>query len=220
MNELSIQEVPATYFLLLANILFSISGFQNHQVFNQFKFDIFSIVKFKDYKRMLTSGFLHANWMHLFFNMYVLYIFGRNVEFAYGTLAFSVIYMGSLIAGSLVSYFINRHNMSYTAVGASGAVSGIVFAFIAADPTAQLGLLFIPFYIDGWIFGLGYLAYSIYGMRNKRDNIGHEAHLGGSIAGMLIAVAFYPHLLFENYQVMLLMVAVIIIAFFGRKHVR
>lgn len=219
MNGLAIQDTPVTYFLLLVNILFSISGFQNYQIFNQYKFDIFSIVKYKDYKRMITSGFLHANWMHLFFNMYVLYIFGRSVEYAYGTLAFSVIYGGSLIAGSLVSYFINRHNTSYTAVGASGAVSGVVFAYIAADPTAQLGLLFIPFYIDGWIFGLAYLFYSTYSMRNRRDNIGHEAHLGGSIAGMLIAVAFYPHLLFENYQIMLLTFAIVIIAFYGRKYI-
>lgn len=199
MNELSIQEVPATYFLLLANILFSISGFQNHQVFNQYKFDIYSITKFKDYKRLITSGFLHADWMHLIFNMYVLYSFGKGIEANFGTVGFITIYVASLIFGSLLSLFFHRNNTSYTAVGASGAVSGILFAFIAiAGPEDRIYMFLLPFPIYPWVFGIIYLLISMYGIKTQRDNIGHEAHFGGAIAGMLVAIAFIPEILEYN----------------------
>jgi hypothetical protein len=99
----------------------------------------------------------------------------------------------------LLSLFIHRYDSSYSSVGASGAVSGVIYASIAVFPGMKMGFFFIPISIPAWIFGLGYVAYSIYGIRSRRDNVGHESHLAGALIGMLLAVAMFPAALTENY---------------------
>jgi membrane associated rhomboid family serine protease len=183
--------------LIAANVLFSYRGFKNHTFFNAYKFEIDPILVRKDYKRLITSGFLHVDWIHLFFNMYTLYAFSGVLETFLGWPIFLVIYFASLIGGDLLALFIHRNHHHYSAVGASGAVSGVIFATIALFPHAELRVFFIP--MPSWLFGILFVAGSMYGIKSKRDNIGHDAHLGGALIGMLVAILFMPQVLQVNY---------------------
>ena len=117
-----------------------------------------------------------------------------------GHAQFLLIYLVALLGGNLLSLWVNRRNYHYSAVGASGAVSGIVFAAVILFPDMRLGILFIPIGIPGWIFALLYTAYSIYGVRSRLGNVGHDAHLGGGIAGALVLIALYPELLSYSWK--------------------
>ena len=202
MNETSIIAV----LLILINLIFTYQGLRNQDFFDRFKFDVDHILVHKDYKRLITSGFLHVSWLHFIFNMYTLYIFSGNIESHLGILTFIIIYFSSLIGGNLFSLFVHRNHGDYTAVGASGAISGIVFASIILSPGMELSLLFIPIYIPAWLFGLIYVMYTIYGVKSKRDNIGHEAHLGGLIIGTLIALIMDPTILINNTFTVLIII--------------
>ena len=136
--------------------------------------------------------------------MLSLYFFSFGVGSSFGLLSYLLIYFVSLVGGNLFSLYIHRHNASYSAVGASGAVSGIIFASIAVFPNMGIGLLFLPIHIPAWIFGILYVLYSIYGIKSKKDNIGHEAHLGGALIGMITAIALRPQVLSINYLPILL----------------
>src|SRR5690606_9390384 len=158
------------------------------------------IIHNKDYKRMVISGFLHVDINHLVFNMLTLFFFGPIVDATLGTYQFIVLFMASLLGGNMLSLYMQRANYAYSAVGASGAISGVVFAAIALIPNLKLNLIILPFFdIPGWLFGLAYVLYSIYGMRAQRDNIGHEAHLGGGITGVLVALIYMPQIVISNY---------------------
>lgn len=185
--------------IIIVNVWTSYLGLKKPAVFEKYAFRVDKILVNKDYKRLVTSGFLHVSWVHLIFNMITLYFFSNGLETAIGEARFLLVYAGSLIGGNLFALFIHRNHADYTAVGASGAISGIVFASIALFPGIQLGLLGLPFYIPGWIYGLLYVLYSIYGIRSQRDHIGHEAHLGGGVIGLGIALAMYPGVLKINY---------------------
>lgn len=183
--------------IIIVNVVVSLSAFKNRNVFNSFSFDVGEILARKDYKRMISSGFIHLDYTHLIFNMLSFYFFAGIVENLLGTLPFLLVYFGSLLAGNFLSLWLNKANSFYRAVGASGAVSGIIFAAIVLKPGMIL-LLFFAIPIPGWAFALGYIAYSIFGMRNKMDNIGHEAHLGGAILGLFLALYYRPSMLIEN----------------------
>ncbi len=190
--------------IIVINLIVSWRGFQDPRAFQTGVFEVGRVLRDKEYHRLLTSGFLHVSWSHLLFNMLSLYFFAGNVEGYLGSLNFLLIYMGSLIGGNLFSLFIHRHNPVYRAVGASGAVSGVIFAAIALFPGMELAFIFIPIPFPAWLFGLGFVLYSIYGIRSQRDNIGHEAHLGGAIIGLLIALALRPEMFFTNMLPVLL----------------
>ena len=106
--------------------------------------------------------------------------------------------MGSLVGGNLLALLFHRNNSSYRAVGASGAVSGVVYAAIAFFPGMELAFIFVPVPFPAWIYGIGFILYSLYGIGSQRDNIGHEAHLGGAIAGLLIAIGLEPSVMETN----------------------
>jgi hypothetical protein len=136
--------------------------------------------------------------MHLIFNMVALSSFAAGLEGLMGIPKLLMVYVGSLVSGNLLSLFINRNNSAYTAVGASGAVCGLVYASIALFPEMEVSLLLLPVYIPGWVFGLLYTIYTIYGIRRGRDNIGHEAHLGGGLTGMLMVLVMFPEVIRVN----------------------
>jgi membrane associated rhomboid family serine protease len=186
------------YALIAVNVLFSLKGFNDRLFFRQNLFSISDIIVHKQYKRLLTSGFLHVDWTHLLFNMFALYSFGQLLLQLVGQVQFFTIYFVSLLGGNLLSLFINRHKGHYSAVGASGAVSGVIFACIAIYPEVGIYLFFIPIAIPGWVFGPAFILISIFGMKRQSDNIGHEAHLGGAIIGMLVTIALNPVLLELN----------------------
>ena len=202
--------------LIVANVLFSMKGFDDYSFLDKYKFQI-GRIKGDEKIRMLTSGFLHVDWMHLGFNMYALYIFGDFVGKNLGTIPFLIIYFGSLIAGSLYTLYYHKDEHYYSAVGASGAVSGIVYSSILVFPDMQL-LLFFAIPIPGYIFGVGYLLYSIYGMKKQVGNIGHAAHLGGAIGGFILTLVLRPELFSTNTVfVILLAIPIILVLLFGDK---
>lgn len=177
----------------------SYRGLSDQKYLDQYSFHVDSILIRKDYKRLLTSGFVHASWMHLIFNLIAFHSFSTSIEIVLGTTKYLVIYFGSLIGGNLFALFIHRNHGDYSAVGASGAVSGLVFAAIGLFPGMEIGLLFLPYRIPSWLYGLLYVLYSLYGIKSQRDNIGHEAHLGGGLVGLLITCMFTPGIVFDNF---------------------
>ncbi len=184
--------------ILITNVLVSYLGFKDRNFFQKFAFEIDPILIGKDFKRLVTSGFLHVGWTHLLFNMVTFYFFSYRLEGLLGMANFLMIYFASLLGGNLLSLFIHRNHGDYSAVGASGAVCGLIFATIALYPGMDIGLIFIPVYIPSWLFGLLFVLLSVYGIKAQRDNIGHEAHLGGGLVGMLVAIALYPQMLSLN----------------------
>ncbi|MDI9858519.1 rhomboid family protein [Flectobacillus roseus] len=186
-------------------LVFTYQGFRDFLFFDKYKFHVFPVLLQKDYKRLLTSGFLHVDWLHFFFNMYSLYVFSGLTINIFGEAKFLILYLGSIVGGNLISVLIHRKDDGYTSVGASGGVFGIMFASIAVFPDMGLRIMFIPISLPAWIFGLLYLGVSIYGIKSNKDNIGHDAHLGGAIIGMLLAILFIPEILQENLWVILLL---------------
>lgn len=203
--------------IIVATVLFSYKGFNDYSFFEKYKFQVTRILNGEKF-RMFTSGLLHADWMHLIFNMYALYLFGDIVVFRLGVVPFLAIYLGSLLAGSLYSLSYHKNEPYYSAIGASGAVSGIVYASILLYPQMELFLFFIPIPIKGYIFGVIYLLYSMYGMKKQLGNIGHSAHLGGAIGGFALTLAFYPNVFMQNTtMVIALSIPILILLLFGKK---
>lgn len=202
--------------IIIANVLFSMKGFDDYHFFEKYKFQIHKI-SIGEKIRMISAGFLHADWMHLGFNMYALYLFGGIVSSMLGIFSFLLIYFGSLLAGNLFTYFYHKDEPYYSAVGASGAVSGIVYASILLFPDMKL-LLFFAIPMPGYVFGVGYLLYSIYGMKKQSGNIGHAAHLGGAIGGFAITLLLVPSLFLTNtIFVVLLAIPIFFLLLFGSK---
>lgn len=178
----------------------SFIGFQNPAFFEKYKFNVSAVVYKKEYIRLLSAGFLHADITHLLFNMLTLYFFGPIVLEAFGDIGFVIIYIGSILLGNLFSLYLYKNQGWYSAIGASGGVSGILFAAIAIFPQIGIYFFFIPIPIPGYIFGLLYFGYSVYSMINQRagDNIGHAAHMGGAVLGLVYAVAVEPAQAVQN----------------------
>jgi len=130
--------------------------------------------------------------------MATLYFFSDVLDSVYGITIYLSIYFGSLMGGNLLALFVHKNHGDYRAVGASGAITGLIFAAIALFPGMKLNPMFIPIGIPSWLFGIAYVLSSIYGIKSDRDNIGHEAHLGGGVAGLMIAVFFFPQSITEN----------------------
>jgi membrane associated rhomboid family serine protease len=185
--------------LIILNFFVSYRGFVNFLFFDNYKFEVDKILVNRDYKRLVTSGFLHVGWSHLIFNMISLYFFAGLLEAQLGGLYFAIIYFASLIGGDLLALLVHRQHGDYSAVGASGAVCGIIFASIALFPGFGISFFGLPFSIPGWLYGVLFVAYSIYGIKSNKNNIGHEAHLGGALVGMLVALIIYPSAILENY---------------------
>ncbi|HUV36319.1 MAG TPA: rhomboid family intramembrane serine protease [Patescibacteria group bacterium] len=180
--------------IIAANGYLSYRGFSDRAFFERYIFHIERIVSYREPVRIVSSAFLHANWPHLIFNMFALYTFSAGVQRVFGIAGYLLIYFGSLVAGSLLALYIHRGHGAYRAVGASGAVSGVVFASIVAYPHSSIMFLLLPVPIPAWLFGIGFVLISIFGIGVRAGNIGHEAHLGGAIAGVVLALLLRPEL--------------------------
>jgi membrane associated rhomboid family serine protease len=207
----------ATLVVITANVLVSLKGFNNYSFFERYKFGI-AAIQAGQKERMVTSGFLHVDLAHLFLNMFTLYFFADVVISWFGSLKFLIIYFISLAAGSLLALFFHRDEPYYSAVGASGAVTGILYASILLQPNDPLYFIFLPTVgIPAYILGVGYLMYSIYGMKKRLGNIGHTAHFGGAIGGYATTILFKPDLLFTDTLMVILLAIPIIILFAMEK---
>lgn len=197
--------------IILVNGLVSWKGFEDISFFRKLEFHIGSIRSGEQY-RMFTSAFLHADIPHLAFNMLTLYFFAPYVCEYIGNFSFLLVYCASLLFGSLLTLLFHKDDYNYRAIGASGAVTGIVYSAILLEPR-----ILIYGFIPGYLFGIAYLLYSIYGMRAKNDNIGHTAHFGGAIGGYVITIMKYPPVMYYNGLSIILLAVPIIILFIMAK---
>jgi membrane associated rhomboid family serine protease len=201
--------------IIVINVLISYKGFNDLSFFRKYEFHVGSI-RSGEQIRMLSSGFLHADLTHLIFNMLTLWFFAPVVISFLGAIPFVLVYFGSLIFGSLLTMVFHKNDYGYRAVGASGAVTGVLYSAILLQPDMMLGIFFvIP--MPAYIFGILYLLYSIYGMKAKNDNIGHTAHFGGAVGGYVITLLREPTLLVDHTLMVVLLAIPIVILFVMEK---
>lgn len=192
-----------TIILLLAGLV-TYKGLQDNTFLDRHAFEVDPILIDGEYLRLFSSGFLHSGWLHFGFNMIALLSFSSSLEIIYGFGQFSILYIASLIGGNLLALYIHRNHGDYSAVGASGAVSGVVLSYLVLFPNSEIGFILIPISIKSWIFGLLFVIISIFGIKSQSDNIGHEAHLGGGIIGVLLTPLFAPDNLTIHWWMMAL----------------
>jgi membrane associated rhomboid family serine protease len=184
-----------TLLIVLFTTLVSISAFGKPTVIDQFIFDPVTINRRQQWYRFFTCGLIHADWEHLLFNMLSLFLFGQMVESAFqsdilfgeqGKLFYALLYLSALFLSLVPTFWQERENRYYRSLGASGAVSAIVFVGILFNPTAKIGLFLIPPIIPGYIFGPLYLLLSAWLGKRGGDQINHSAHISGAIAGVVL----------------------------------
>jgi membrane associated rhomboid family serine protease len=191
--------MPLTWIIIAVTAVVSIAAFYNRSLEYQYILNPYIVHRRKEWWRLLTSGFLHGDFGHLFFNMFSLFIFGQGVEAYFheifgqkANLFYLVLYLSGIIVANLPDTFTKKNNSGYNALGASGGVSSIVFAFIMFQPTAKMGVMPLPPIIPAWIFGILYLLYSRYMAQKQYDNIGHTAHMWGALWGVVFMVITFP----------------------------
>lgn len=201
-----------TLSIIAANVIISMKGFKDYSFFEKYKFNIGGIRRGEQF-RMLSSGFLHMDFSHLLFNMLTLYFFANVVLSSVGAINFILIYLASLFVGNLLSFYFHKNELHYSAIGASGAVSGILYSAILFYPNMSLYLFFIPIPMPAWLFGILYLLYSIYGMKKSIGNIGHDAHFGGALAGYFLTILIVPSLIETQLWIVTLLLVPLLLLF-------
>lgn len=191
------MEIPVTYALIAITCVVSWIAFNNRKLADRLILWPPAIDKHKQYDRLLTYGFIHADFMHLLFNMITLYFFGTQIEAlmtdAVGIWVYPVFYLSALVVSILPTYLKNQHNPNYLSLGASGAVSAVLFAFILVAPWQLIFVLFIP--LPAVVFAVLYVAYSIWMDRRGGDRINHSAHLAGAAYGVMFLIIMRPQVL-------------------------
>jgi len=203
---------PPLIGILLATIVFtSYRALKNPLLFNRLKFNV-NAVQNGEYYRLLTAGFIHVDYNHLFFNGFTLFIFGGNALYGLGSVNFIILYLISLLLGNGLAYYYHKSNPYYTAVGASGAIMGIVYSSILMFPDMQLAIIFFPIPFPAYIFGVGYLIYTLFGIKSQNDGIGHTAHFGGAIGGIICTLVFDPFVFEKSFNTLVLIIGVTLVA--------
>ncbi|MCS6824335.1 MAG: rhomboid family intramembrane serine protease [Cytophagaceae bacterium] len=188
-----------TLALLIANTVASIYAWNNEDIMNKWIFNPYKIYHNRQYYRFITSAFIHADWIHLIFNLITLYSFGRALEYYYmyfkgeeGMIFYIMIYLLAIPVSKLVTYYKYKEKSGFNSLGASGAVSAVLFSCIVLNPFGGIGFLFLPFDVPGFIFGAIYLIYSHYYSSRNVDNVNHDAHLYGALFGIVFTAIVFP----------------------------
>lgn len=197
-----------TILLIIITVIVSLIAFGSRKLMDDLIYYPAVIHSKKQYYRFVTYGFIHADLMHLIFNMYAFYLFGEYMEKAFmalfgdtqGLVFYVLMYLLALIASVIPDYAKYKNNYQYRSLGASGAVSAVVFAFIILNPMQGIGLIFIPFLIPGFLFGFLYLVISFFLSKKGGSVINHNAHIWGAIFGMLFLIVFSK--IFSGYPVL------------------
>ncbi len=196
-----------TFIIIAATVIISFMAFSNVELFNKLKFNAYMIKSRNEGWRFLSYALVHAGWAHLLVNMFVLYSFGQFVEDKLhadfgpkGLLYYGMLYLGGVLFSTLWDFGKYKNDPYYSAVGASGAVSAVVFASILLNPGSSIFLFPIPFPLPSWVFGIFYLVYSAYMGKKGTDNIGHSAHFWGAIYGIVLTVILVPGVLQQFFS--------------------
>jgi membrane associated rhomboid family serine protease len=196
-----------TLIIIAVTVVVSLLAMNNRELFARLKFNAYDARHSRHWHRFFTYGFVHAGYIHLLVNMLVLYSFGRIVESMYGLyfpdksiFYYLLLYSGGLVLSIMPAFGKHKNDVFYNAVGASGAVSAVLFASILLYPAGKIMLFLIPVPIPAPIFGVLYIAYEYYMARRGGDNIGHDAHLWGAIFGLVFTIALKPELVVMFFQ--------------------
>jgi membrane associated rhomboid family serine protease len=187
-----------TLSVIILTVTVSLIGFSNESAFKKGLFSIKAIIKEKEYYRLMTSQLLHVNLMHLVFNMFSFYSFAEALELTFGLKLTAAIYLYSALGGDILALLIRRKQLNYTAVGASGAVSGIIFSSVFLLPDIKIIIFLIPIPLPSWLFAILFMVISLYGIGKGTSNIGHEAHLGGAFTGIVWALLYNPNIISDQ----------------------
>ncbi len=188
------RNAVCNWLVILFTCAFSWAGFRKRGFEEKYIFWPEAILGGRQYYRLLTSGFLHADGAHLGMNMFSLYFFGPWIEAELGGMQFLAIYFAAILGGNLLSLAVHRHH-DYRSYGASGGVSGIILAHIFLFPGSSIQFFLVPVGLPSWLYAIAFLAASFYGMKNQIGNIGHDAHLGGALVGLYTAAAMHPRII-------------------------
>ncbi len=195
-----------TVYIVIITVLVSLAAFSNRQLMSKLIFNPYLVSHRKEWYRFITSGFIHADGMHLFFNMFVFFSFGTVVEGYYGdvfpvngTFYFILLYLGGLVISIAPTYAKHKDNYSYNALGASGAVSSVLFTAILFNPLAPV-YIFNIIKLPGVVAGVGYLIAEYYLSKKGADNVNHDAHIWGAIFGLVYTIGLKPILFLEFFQ--------------------
>ncbi len=198
--------ITITIILIVITVIMSFYAWNNPAVQQKWIFNPYRIHQRNEYYRFLTSGFIHADYIHLGFNMFTFYFFGQAIESIYGYLHgtlglvyFVVLYLVGIIIADIPTYFKHKNHPHYNALGASGGVSAVVFSSIMFNPLNEIGI-FGVIWVPGFILGILYLIYSVYMGKNKYDNVNHDAHLYGALFGIVFSIFIRPNVIIEFFQ--------------------
>lgn len=203
---MNFQDYPITLALIIANVIFSLIGFSNAAMVDKTIMWPYRVARENQYIRFITSGFLHADYMHLIFNMFTLFFFGRNLELYFtayglgGNISYLALYFLGLIVSDIPSYLKHKDDYNYRSLGASGAVSAVVFATIIFSPWSSI-YIYGALKISATVYAILYIFYCVYMGKKSGDNINHDAHLWGSLFGLvftLILIAVLQPTLFND----------------------
>lgn len=189
------MQLTITLILVIITALVSIGGFNNHKIIDDLIFYPPAVSRNNQFYRFFSCGLIHADWGHLIFNMLALYLFGKGVEEAFvglfdtpGRYIYLLMYVSALVVSLLPTYFKNKNNYQYRSLGASGAVSAVIFAGLMLAPETEVFIFFIPIPIPGFIFAPLYLIISAFLDKRGRDSINHSAHIWGAIYGLAFVI--------------------------------
>ncbi|PST85186.1 rhomboid family intramembrane serine protease [Pedobacter yulinensis] len=187
-----LQAAPVASFVFVLTLITSLFAFYNTNVYGKLMLHPYSVSRGAKPWTVVTSGLIHADWAHLFFNMMTFFFFAFSLEAQIGSLRFGIIYFAGMILADIPSILKHKDHFWYNSLGASGAISAILFSYILFDPLMKLYIMFIPIGIPAVLFGGLYLIYCVYMSKNSRDNINHDAHFFGALAGLALTVLFVP----------------------------
>ncbi|MFI5162021.1 MAG: rhomboid family intramembrane serine protease [Sphingobacteriales bacterium] len=189
---------PVACVIFVVTIAISFMAFSSDWLYENFILHPASVYRGKNLYTLITSGFIHADLMHLFFNLFSFFFFAFTLEATLGHWQFTLLYLLSMVLADLPSVVKHKDNYGYRSLGASGAISAVIFSFIMFEPFAGMGLIFLPGVdIPAVVFGILYLVYCSYASKKQLGNINHDAHLYGAISGVMITIILQPHVLTE-----------------------
>jgi len=187
-----LQNTPVASIIFLFTLVTSVYAFNDAGLYGKFMLHPYSVYRKSNVYTLLTSGLIHGSWMHLIFNMFTFYAFAFTLEQTIGSWRFGLIYFFGLILSDIPSVFKHKNDFHYHSLGASGAISAVLFSYILFYPLSTLVIFPLPIPIWASLFGVLYLLYTYYMSKSSRDNINHDAHLFGALAGMIITVLLVP----------------------------